>query len=105
MISVGKSYMVWSPKKTAKGMLYFKVGDYDKTTKKSQYATVFCKSDIDVNEKEKVFIDKIDGVGLSEWNGKLQVAMFAHCRLDVADALDQMAGDTKAVIDDDMLPF
>lgn len=106
MISQGKKYTAFSPSKTKTGKTYFKVSDWNKnapTIKK--YITVFCENDIELTDKCKVIINSISGVGVSEYNGKDQVSMFASVSLDIDEELATMAGNEQVVITDDSLPF
>ena len=106
MISQNKKYTCFSPSKTKTGKTYFKVSDWNKnapTIKK--YITVFCENDIELTDKCKVIINSISGVGVSEYNGKDQVSMFASVSLDIDEELANMAGNTQTEIDPSDLPF
>lgn len=106
MISKGKKYNCYSPSKTKTGKTYFKVSDWNKnapTVKK--YITVFCENDIELTDKCKVIINSISGVGVSEYQGKDQVSMFASVSLDIDEELANMAGNNLTDISSDDLPF
>lgn len=105
MISVGRGYKCYNPKKTKTGKTYFSVMDYDKNNPQSKrYMTIFCQNDVELFDKQKVKITDISGVGLSEYNGKLQVSMFASVEPE-QDELDAMAGGVSASILESDLPF
>lgn len=105
MLSKGRNYTAYSPKKTKTGKTMFNCMDYDKSNPQARrYVTVFCQNDVEVYDKQKVTLEEITGVSLSEYNGKQQVAIFATVQPSV-DELEAMAGDVKATIDADDLPF
>jgi len=116
MIKTNFKYTAYSPKKTKSNKTMFSVQDYDpKNTGAKKYCTVFCSNDIEVYDKQKVIIMRINAISLGEYNGKLQVAMFADIELadeetsvlkevDVDAKLSDMAGKEKVVSNDD-LPF
>lgn len=105
MINKGRSYKAYNPKKTKTGKTMFSMMDYDKNNPTAKrYVTVFCSNDVELYDKQKVTIEEIGGIGLSEYNGRQQVSMFAVVTPNI-DELEAMAGDVKATIDDSMLPF
>ena len=105
MISKDRSYKAYNPKKTKTGKTMFSVMDYDKNNPTAKrYVTVFCQNEIELYDKQKVIIKEITGIGLSEYNGKQQVSMFALVLPD-QDELQAMAGDVKVDISSDDLPF
>lgn len=109
MISKGKSYKIYNPKLTKSGKPMFTVMDYDKNNPTSRrYITVFCQETLSVElyDKQKVFFKEISGVGLNEYQGKLQVTMFA----DVEPAQEEVVAPTfdvgtQQVVDSSDLPF
>ena len=106
MISKGRNYTAFSPKLTKTGKTMFSVMDYDKNnTGAKRYVTVFCQNEIEVYDKAKVEIVEISGIGLGEYNNKLQVSMFATVKLAEVKELEQMQGNTKVDISSDDLPF
>jgi hypothetical protein len=113
MIKTGYKYTAFSPKKTKTGKTYFSIQDFDKSkpTESKKYCTVFTTNEIELNDRDKVNIVKIDSISLGEYQGKLQVSMFAEIKLDgesikqsVDEHLNQMAGQNIVVQSDD-LPF
>lgn len=105
MINTGRSYKAYNPKKTKTGKTMFSMMDYDKNNPTAKrYVTVFCSNDIELYDKQKITIDEISGIGLSEYNGRQQVSMFAVVSPN-KDELEAMAGDVKATIEPDDLPF
>lgn len=106
MISEGYKITCYNPKKTKTNKTYFSVMDTNKKTPTiKKYITVFCENDIELTDKCKVIINSISGVGVSEYNGKDQVSMFASVSLDIDEELANMAGNEQVVITDDSLPF
>ena len=121
MIKTSFKYVAYSPKKTKSNKTMFSIQDYDpKNTGAKRYCTVFCSNDIEVYDKQKVIIMRINAISLGEYNGKLQVAMFADIELaddevqnvgsfsqeKTVDAkLKEMSGNKINEIDSDSLPF
>lgn len=105
MLSKGRNYTAYSPKKTKTGKTMFNCMDYDKANPQARrYVTVFCQNEVEIYDKQKVTLEEITGVSLSEYNGKQQVAIFATVQPSVEE-LEAMVGDVKVAIDDSMLPF
>jgi hypothetical protein len=106
MIGLNKKITCFNPKKTKTGNTYFSVMDFDKNNPNAKrYATIFCDSDVALSDRDKITITHIKGIGLSEYNGKLQTAIFAQVSLDVEGSLNEMAGNVPIDISDDTLPF
>jgi hypothetical protein len=106
MIGTGRKLTAFSPKKTKTGKTMFSVQDFDKNNPNAKrYATVFCNNEVEVNDRDKIKIDFIQGIGLGEYNGKLQVSIFAQVSLDVESSLNEMAGNVPTDITDQDLPF
>lgn len=105
MINKDHNYTAYSPKQTKTGKVMFNISNFDKKNPSfKSYITVFCNNDVEIYDRQKITITEITGVNTSEYNGKLQVSMFANVLPD-KDELEAMAGDVKANIEADDLPF
>lgn len=112
MISKGRKYTAFNPAKTTTGKTYFKVMDYDKRNpQQKNYMTVFCSNEIELNDRDKIIINDIQGVSLGRYKDQLTASMFASVSLDesVVDTVNQeleaMKGSVLVDIDEDSLPF
>lgn len=112
MISKGRKYTVYSPSKTSTGKTWFKIMDYDKRNpQQKNYMTVFCSNEIELNDRDKVVINDIQGVSLGRYKDQLTSSMFASVSLDesVSDTVNQeleaMKGSVLADITESDLPF
>lgn len=110
MIKTGFKYRAYSPKKTKSGKTMFSVMDYDKANPNGakRYCMVFCVNEIEVYDKQSVIIKEIQSISLGEYQGKLQVSMFAIIEPDgeaVDEHLKKLAGDKPAFDKNSDLPF
>ena len=112
MISKGRKFTAFNPSKTTTGKTYFKVMDYDKRNpQQKNYMTVFCSNEIELNDRDKVVINEIQGVSLGRYKDQMTASMFASVSLDesVADTVNQeleaMKGSVIADISESDLPF
>lgn len=104
MIGTGRAVTAFSPKKTKTGKTMFNAQDYDKNNPQAKrYLTVFCQNDVEIQDRDKVLIDYISGVGLGEYQGKQTTAIFANVSL-VNQEPKFDTGSVNAVFDDS-LPF
>jgi hypothetical protein len=108
MIKTGFNYTAYSPKQTKSGKSMFSVMDKDKDGNK-HYATIFCTNDVELYDKCKVRFVEFESFSLSEYKGKLQVAIFAKVELsDEApkkNYVDEALTDPEPTINSDDLPF
>lgn len=108
MIKKGFNYTCYSPKKTKSGKSMFSIMDKDQQGNK-HYATVFCTNDVELYDKCKAKITEFSSFSLSEYKGKLQVAIFAKVELsDEApkkNFIDEALADPEPTINADDLPF
>lgn len=112
MISKGRKYTAFNPSKTSTGKTWFKIMDYDKRNpQQKNYMTVFCSNEIELNDRDKVVINEIQGVSLGRYKDQMTASMFASVSLDesVSDTVNQeleaMKGSVIADISSDDLPF
>lgn len=107
MISTGRNYTAFSPKKTKTGKTMFNLMDYDRNNPNAKrYITVFCQNDVEVFDRAKVTIEAIGGVSIGEYNGRQTVSMFADIKLaDVEEFEKDFETGNKVEISDDDLPF
>lgn len=110
MIKTNFKYTCFSPKKTKSNKPMFSLMDYDKNkqNESKKYCTVFVVNDVELYDRCKVIIKEIQSISLGEYQGKLQVSMFAVVELDGSDvdnSLKQMAGNVNVVDSNSDLPF
>lgn len=107
MIGTSRKLTAYSPKKTKTGKTMFNVQDFDKNNPQAKrYATVFCNNEVEVNDRDKIIISEIQGIGLGEYQGRLQVSIFASVSVDVDASLNEMAGNVNVGVDANSdLPF
>ena len=108
MIRVGFKIKAFNPKVVANGSkLVFQTGDRGKD-KVTRYVSVMCEYDDTLEgmqDREEVILKEINGISLSDYNGKTQTTIFAKLeRLANPDVMEyEEVIDIK--IEDSDLPF
>lgn len=107
MINKDHNYTAYSPKQTKTGKVMFSISNFDKKNPNfKSYITVFCNNDVEIYDRQKITITEITGVNTSEYNGKLQVSMFANVEPNHEDIKASVPNHVDSVnISDSDLPF
>ena len=104
MIYKNYTVKVSYPKQIKEGRCLFKVGDKDKQTDKWHNFTFITEHPIELEHHDEVIITGFNGVGLSEYEGKLQVTVSGSV-MRVADKEVPVKEETKIDVLSDDLPF